>query len=141
LQPGGNVDPIPKDIPIALHDVAGMNADAHVNLLSGFLPVIVCPELCLKVLGALDRLHDRGKIDQEGIPYGFDNRAMMFCDRLADELIVNIQQAQHTSFVAAHLADEAHDIGKHDRGQPPMLCGSRPGAVLWHGGDYRIGGL
>jgi hypothetical protein len=118
-----------------------MNADADVNLLCILLPVIVSPELRLKVLGALDRLHDRGKIDQEGIANGFNDRAMVRGYGLLDNLIVNIQQAQHTGFVAAHLAAEAHDVGEHNRGQPPMLCESRPGAVLWHGGDYRAGGL
>ena len=52
-----------------------------------------------------------------------------------------VEQPQHARFIGPHLAAEADDVGEHDGGQAPRLCGPRAGAVLWHGGDYRIGGL
>jgi hypothetical protein len=54
---------------------------------------------------------------------------------------MDLQQPQHAGFVATHLAAETHDVGEHDRGQPPRLCGLRAHAVLGHGGDYRARGL
>src|SRR5262245_3657323 len=99
-----------------------MNADAEVNLFSWVLLSIVSTELCLNVLGALHGVNNGGKIYQEGIAHGLDDRAMMVNHCLLDKTIMDVQQPQHTSFIGAHLAAKAHDVGEHDRGQPSMLC-------------------
>ena len=48
-------------------------------------------------------------------------RAVMLRNRLLDDLIMNIQQPQHTGFIAAHLTAKADDVGEHDRGESPIL--------------------
>jgi hypothetical protein len=98
-------------------------------------------ELGLNLLGTLDRIYNRGEIDQERIPNGFDDVAVMGPHGLLDELIMDVQQAQHADFIAAHLTAEAHDVGEHDRGQASRLGGPRVRTALYHGGDYRARGL
>jgi len=97
-------------------------------------------ELPLNLLGTVHGMNYRREVYEEGIPNGLDDVTMMLGDRLADNLIVYLQQPQHAGFVSPHLATEADDVGEHDRGQPPCLCGLRAGIALCHGGDYRAGG-
>ena len=71
-------------------------------------------ELTLNLLGELDRMNDRRKIHQEGIPDGLDDRAMVLGHCLLDDVIMDVQEPQHAGFVAAHLAAEANDVGEYD---------------------------
>jgi hypothetical protein len=113
-----------------------MNADAEVKLfLLGFLG-IVRPQLPLNLLGALHSVDNGGKVGEECVTDGFDDYAVMFTHRLLDELIMDVQQPQHTGFISAHLAAEADDVRKHDRGQPPMLHVRRAVGVVLH--RYRL---
>jgi hypothetical protein len=64
---------------------------------------------------------DGGKVHEKGVTHGLDDYPVMFSNRLLDNLIVNIQQPQHTGFIAAHLTAKAHHIGEHNRGQAPSF--------------------
>ena len=94
-----------------------VNADADVNLLGCLFLGVVSAELGLNLLGALHGMDDGGKVHQEGIADGFDDRAVMRSHRLLDELIMDVQQPQRAGFIAAHLAAKADDVGEHDRRQ------------------------
>src|SRR5262245_1818380 len=118
-----------------------MNTNAHVNLFARLLLCVVGTELSLNLLRTLHGVDDGGEVYQEGVAHNLNDRAVMLSDRLANDVIMHLEQPQHAGLVAAHLAAEAHDVGEHDRGQPSRLCGLRTGAVLWHGSDYRAGGL
>ena len=98
-----------------------MNPDTDMNLFGWLFVRVVSFELALNLLGALHGMNDGRKIDQEGIPDGFDDCAMTIGDCPLDNLIMNIQQPQHPPFVRAHLATKAHDVGEHDRGQTAGL--------------------
>jgi hypothetical protein len=68
-----------------------MNADADVNLVSRVLAVIVSPQPCLNLLGALDRMNDRREIYREGIARNLDDCAVVVSHRLlVEKLIVNL---------------------------------------------------
>ena len=84
MQPRGDVDAIAKDIAILLDDVTQMNADAHVNLFGFFFLGIVGLQLRLNRLGALNGVDDGGEVDEEGIADGFDDRAVMRQQPLAE---------------------------------------------------------
>jgi hypothetical protein len=73
-------------------------------------------ELRVNLLRALDRIDYRGEIDQEAVTDGFNDCAVKFGDGMLNELVVDLQQAQHAGFVRAHLAAKANDVGEHDRG-------------------------
>ncbi len=95
-----------------------MNADADVNLFGFLFLGVVRPQLRLNLLRALHGMHDGGKVHQEGIADGLDDRghdAQLTACWMS--LIMDIQQPQHAGFVAAHLAAKADDVGEHDRGQ------------------------
>jgi hypothetical protein len=68
------------------------------------------------MLGTLHSMHHGRKIDQECIPNGFDDVAVMRAHGLLNNLVENFQQAQHPCFVAAHLPTKADDVREHDRG-------------------------
>ena len=116
-----------------------MNADADVNLFGGLFLGVVGPQLRLNLLGALHGVNDGGKVHQEGVAHGFDDRAMMFSNGLLNNLVMDIEQAQHAGFIRAHLAAEAHDVGEHDGGQPAGLGLPRLVRFDAHGGDYGRG--
>src|SRR5215475_10464488 len=98
-----------------------MDTDADMNLVSFFLLGVVSAELGLDLLRALYSMNDRGEVHQKGIPDRFDDRTMMGSHGLLNDLIVDIEQAQHAGFVSAHLAAEAHHVSEHDRGQLARL--------------------
>ena len=77
LQTRGDIDPVAEHIPILLHDVALMNADADVNLLGLVLLGVVGAELGLNRLRALHGMDDGGEFDQEGVAHRFDDLALM----------------------------------------------------------------
>ena len=89
-------------------------------------------ELGLNLLGALHGVNDGGKIYQEGITDGFDDRAVMRSHRLLNELIMDVQQPQRAGFVGAHLAAKADDVGEHDRRQPSIFRMRRAAGVILH---------
>jgi hypothetical protein len=60
---------------------------------------------------------DRGKIHQKGITNRFNHCAMIRRHGLLDDLVMRLQQSQRTSFIGAHLATKADDVGEHDRRQ------------------------
>jgi len=91
-----------------------MNADAHVHLFIFLFLSVIGFELSLDLLGALDHVDHGREIDQEGITDSFNDRAVMFSDGVLNELVMNLQQAQHAGFVGPHLAAEAHHVGEHD---------------------------
>ncbi len=66
--------------------------------------------------------------------FGGDD-AVMVRHGMADELIMDIQQAQHAGFIAAHVAAEADDVGEHDRRQLADFM-RRFVCLRAHGGDY-----
>src|SRR5262245_4851246 len=102
-----------------------MNANADVNLFGLVLFGIVGTELRLYMLGALHGIHNRREVHQEAITHGLDDLAVMIGDRLVDNLIMNCEYPQHASFVSAHLAAEANDVGKHNGSKPASLSGPR----------------
>ena len=77
-------------------------------------------------------MHDRGKLDQEGIPDGFDDVTVMFTHSLLDELVMDVQEPHRARFVRAHLAAEADDVSEHNRGQPPLFGMYRAAGVFLH---------
>lgn len=109
-------------------DVAEMDADADVDLFGRCSFRVVRSELRLNHLRALHGVHDGRKINQEGIPDGLDDCTVMLSDRCLDDVVMRIQQPQRASFIAAHLAAEADDVGEHDRGElalPACQCSLR----------------
>ncbi len=72
-------------------------------------------ELYLNLLRALHGVDDGGKVYQERITDGFDNRTMMRYHGPLNNLVMEVQQPQRPSFISAHLAAEADDVGEHDR--------------------------
>jgi hypothetical protein len=64
---------------------------------------------------------------------------MVLGDCLLDDLVMGGQQSQGTGFIAAHLAAKADDVGKHDRGQPPLLRLRCAASVILHESDYSAG--
>src|SRR5205823_3701981 len=78
---------------------------------------------------------------QKGVTDRFDNRAMMRDHGLLDNLVVDVEQVQHTGFISAHLPAEAYDVGEHDRGELANLSRPRVTSILGHGRDYRTHGL
>jgi hypothetical protein len=115
LEPGGDIHPIAKHIPIPLDDVLRVNANPYMNLFGLLFLSVVGTELCLHLLGTLDGMDDRREIHQEGITDGFDDVAVMGTHRVLNNPIVNFQQAQHPPFIGTHLPTEADDVGEHDR--------------------------
>ena len=107
-----------------------MDADAHVNLFVLRSFGVVRFELGLDLLRALHGMDDRGKVHQEGIAHGFDDRAMMRSYCLLNNAIVDIEQPQHASFVDTHLAAKADDVGEHDRRQSPIFRRRRAAGVI-----------
>ena len=93
-------------------------------------------ELRLNTLGALHGVHHGGEIDQKGIPDGLDDRTMMFRYRVANNLVMEVQQAQRPGFVRAHLTAKAHDVRKHDCGESSLLRVRRAVGVVLH--RYRL---
>src|SRR5262245_26295405 len=112
-----------------------MDTNADVNLLAYLFLGVVSAELGMNALGTLHGMDHRREVHQEGIADGFDDMAVMLSDGLLDQLVVGVQQAQRTSFVAAHLAAEAHDVGEHDGNQATSL-GRRWPAAVSHRSDY-----
>src|SRR2546425_12205459 len=112
-----------------------MNANTDVELALCFFVSVVSPELGLNLLGTLDSMHHRRKVHQKGIPDCLDYVAMTLSHGLLDELIMHLQQPQHTGFISTHLAAEAHHVGEHDRGQLTRL-GLSHRAVLPRVGKY-----
>src|SRR5215510_9736884 len=41
-------------------------------------------------------------------------RRMVISHRLSDELVMDVQQPQHTGFIRPRLAAKANDVGEHD---------------------------
>ena len=121
LQALGDVHPVAEDIPLFLHDVPEMDADADMNLFDRFVLGIVGTQLRLNILGTLHGVHDGRKVYEKGIPDRLDDRAVMLSDRFADKLVMRVQQPQRAGLVAPHLAAKADDVRKHDRRQSPSL--------------------
>jgi hypothetical protein len=118
-----------------------MEANTDVNLLGWLFLSIIGTELSLHLLRTQHGVYHGGEIDQKSIANGFDNHAVMFVHCLLDELIMDVQQAQRVGFVGPHLAAKAHDVRKHDRGQPARLRMLHlPGGVL-SGEEYTVTGL
>jgi hypothetical protein len=65
-----------------LHDIAGVNAAADVNLLRWFFLDIVDTKLGLNLLCALDGMDHGGKVHQKGIPNRLDDGTLM-CDEVS----------------------------------------------------------
>src|SRR5262245_24567793 len=86
-------------------------------------------------------MDDGGKVYQEAISDGLDDPPVMLHHRLTDDLIMPLQQPQHTDFIGPHLAAKADDVGEHDRGKSAGLSGDCAAAVLCHRGDYRGNGV
>src|SRR5262245_35047530 len=99
---------------------------------AGLLVGIVGPALRLDRLSALHGIDYRGEVYQEGIAHGLDDMPVMFADSLPDDLVMNFEHPQHASFIAAHLTTKADDVRKHNRRQPPSLCGYRAAGVVPH---------
>src|SRR5262249_9129300 len=114
-----------------------MNPDADVNLLGFLLLGIVGTEVGLNVLRTLHGVHDGGKVDQEAIAHGFDDLAVVFCDRLLNQLVMHFQQPQHARFIGPHLAAEAYDVSEHNGRQATGLASYCTRTVLGHSRDYR----
>ena len=110
-----------------------VDADADVNLFGAFLLGVVSAELGLNLLRALHGVDDGREVHQKGIADGFDDRAVMVSYGLLNEVIMDVEQAQHAGFVAAHLAAKADDVGEHDRREPPILRVHRAAGVFLHG--------
>ena len=53
MQPGGNIDSVPKYVAIALHDITQVDADTDVNLVVFSLLGVVSTKLMLNLLRAL----------------------------------------------------------------------------------------
>jgi hypothetical protein len=98
-----------------------MNANADVDLLGCFLLSVVSTELSLDLLRTLHGMDHRRKVHQKGITDSFNDRAMMRSHGLLNQLIVNVEQAQHADFIRAHLPAKAHHVGEHDGGQLARL--------------------
>src|SRR6266540_2916957 len=91
-----------------------MDTNADMNLLSCFLLNVVATELGLDLLRALHSMDDGGKVHQKGITDSFYDRAMMRSHSLLNNLIVEVEQAQHMGFIRAHLPAKVHHVGEHD---------------------------
>jgi hypothetical protein len=94
-----------------------VDANADMDLLGFFLVAIVSTELRLNLLGTLYGVDHGGKVHQKGVTDGFDDNTMMLSHCLPNDLVMNLQQPQRASFIVAHLATKAHDVGEHDSGQ------------------------
>src|SRR5215813_292397 len=98
-----------------------MDTDADMNLFGFFFLSVVGLELSLNLLGALYSVDDGGEVHQKGIPHSFDDHPMMRSHGLLNNLVVDVEQAQHADFIRAHLTAEAHHVGEHDRRQLARL--------------------
>jgi hypothetical protein len=86
-------------------------------------------------------LDDREPIDQEGSVHDLNDMPVMLSHRLVDDLVMRLQQPQHTRFIGAHLAAKAYDVREHDGGQAAALASYGTRAVLGHRGDYHARSL
>ena len=116
MQPGGDVHSVAEDIAVPLHDIARMDADAHMNLFSRVFLSVVGTELRQDLLGTLHGIYYRWEIHQEGIAHNLDDGAVVFTHRLVDGAIMHFEQPQHAGFITAHLAAKADDVGEHNCG-------------------------
>jgi hypothetical protein len=107
-----------------------MEANTHMDLPSCFCLGVVGPELLLNLLCALHGMHHRGKVYEERIANGLDDRPVMHSHGLVDGPIVRLQQLQHARFIVAHLATKAHNVSEHDRGQVTGLSVNHRGYLL-----------
>src|SRR5262245_53636822 len=94
-----------------------MDADTDVDLFGRLFVCIVGAKSSLNLLSALHGLDHGGKLHEEAIPGGLSEVTVVLTYGLLDELVVELQQPQHASFVAAHLATKADDVGEHDGGE------------------------
>lgn len=116
-----------------------MDTDAHVDLLGFVFVGVVDAELLLNLLRTLHGVDHGRKIHQERIPNRFDDVPMMHAHGLLNELVVDIEQAQHAGFVAAHLAAKADNVREHDRRESSLLSLYRAAGVVLHEVDYSAG--
>jgi hypothetical protein len=117
LEARGNVDPVALHIALLLHDIAQVEANANVDLVGGLLLSVISLELRLNVLRTLHGVDHGGKLQQEAVPRGLNDLALMVNHGTLNEDIVHFQQPQHAYFVGPHLAAEAYEVREHDGSQ------------------------
>lgn len=116
LQAAGNVDALAQGVVLEEVDVPEVHADAHEEEL-GALGLVVRVDGVLDLHGALQGLDRVPEVDQEGVAYGLDDRAVPPGRNLGDDAVMQPEELEGTGLVLLHHAGEADDVGVHDRRQ------------------------
>lgn len=118
LEPGRHVDPVAVQV-VSVDDHVG-KIDAHAEQHPAICRKFgVAPrQVLLHLDGACDGLGDAGELDEQAIPGGAHDAAMVFARRGIDQLLaVRLEGGECPGLVSAHQAGIVRHVGTQDGGE------------------------
>jgi hypothetical protein len=114
LQPGGDVDPVAKEIRAFDNDVPEMDADAEAHLLARGPVGVLLGDCLLHRDGTLERIDRAGEVRHHAVAGGIEDSTMMDGDQSVEDRPVRLKCAQCADFVQPHQAAVLGNIGRKD---------------------------
>ncbi len=116
-----DVDAVTEDVPLIDDDVAEVDSDAELDTTLGRNACVALCHLALHLDGAAYRVDNTRKFDEQAVPGGFNNTAVMLLDagigKLASECL---HRGERPFLVRPHQPRITSDIGRQDCRQSPM---------------------
>src|SRR5216684_107534 len=110
-------DAVAVDLLAIHHHVAEVHADTKLHSPLGLPCRVFRLERCLDHHGAVNRLHDAGKLRHYAIARRINESPAMLLDEAVDQLAVGGKSAQRRLFILTHEAAIAEDIGAEYGGE------------------------
>src|SRR5216684_7569068 len=117
FEAGGDVDAVAVYLLAIHHHVAEVHADTKLHSPLGLPCRVFRLERCLDHHGAVNRLHDAGKLRHYAIARRINESPAMLLDEAVDQLAVGGKSAQRRLFILTHEAAIAEDIGAEYGGE------------------------
>jgi hypothetical protein len=121
LQPRRHVDAVAIDIVVIADDVADIDSNAELDAALGRYLDIALDHPALNVDGATNGVDDADKFHQHPVAGGLDDPTPVLGDFGINQfLAMRLQLSKGSLFVNAHQLAVASNVGRQNRGKPPV---------------------
>jgi hypothetical protein len=119
FEPGGDIDPVAKNVAVLDDDIADVDADAKFDPLRDRDHSIAPGHRLLHLGRAAQRIDDARELDEQPVAGGFDQPPAVGGDLRVDHLGADRSQpVERTFLINPDQARIAGDISRQNRGQP-----------------------